>query len=450
MYCPPGTNSGLPLINEAKTKTIIAGDFNAHLPELGYERYNNMGREVEALNIENHIHLLQNEQSQPTCLHRRHSTTSRPDLTFVSADIHNKTNIKIIDDIGSDHLAILTTIDLRQQKRSRAQRKTFWNFKKANWKAYREKTNIELENIDQNQPIEQLCLSICSTTHAAAKKTVPQGIHKKFKAFWTSEISDAVKQRQKARKTAEKDPSTQNKREYNKLTAKVRHLTKSAKQEAWKNNCKKLDLNREGHKTWRLLNNLEGKSIKTNPQPLIQDRKEIVCDKRKAEEFNKYFANVNKQERRDTLDSHLWRAAKKNNPAPRHKHMAFETPFNLAVCLFGFLTSSSTTRLYRGRAPRQERLTILRAATHETELGDHDFCLSRSHYTDTDPTCRERAATAGIEPGTSSPGVARSTAELPRRQTRQNRSHKTTKNPPLHTKYHQTNTKKQLEGGLAE
>ena len=91
-----------------------------------------------------------------------------------------------------------------------------------------------------------------------------------------------------------------------------------------------------------------------------------------------------------------------------------ETKCTVSVCLFGFLTSSSTTRLYRGRAPRQERLTILRAATHETELGDHDFCLSRSHYTDTDPTCRERAVTAGIEPGTSSPGVARSTAELPR------------------------------------
>ena len=30
------------------------------------------------------------------------------------------------------------------------------------------------------------------------------------------------------------------------------------------------------------------------------------------------------------LDSHLWRAAKKNNPAPRHKHAASETPFNLA------------------------------------------------------------------------------------------------------------------------
>ena len=27
------------------------------------------------------------------------------------------------------------------------------------------------------------------------------------------------------------------------------------------------------------------------------------------------------------------------------------------------------------------RLTILRATTHETERGGHDFCLSRSHYT---------------------------------------------------------------------
>ena len=35
-----------------------------------------------------------------------------------------------------------------------------------------------------------------------------------------------------------------------------------------------------------------------------------------------------------------------------------------------------------------ERLTIIRAATHETELGDHNFCLSRSHYTDTNLTSR--------------------------------------------------------------
>ena len=75
------------------------------------------------------------------------------------------------------------------------------------------------------------------------------------------------------------------------------------------------------------------------------------------------------------------------------------------VCLFGgFYTSSSTTRLYRGRFPR---LTIVSAATHETELEDHDICLSRSHYTDTEPTSGEREAKAEIEPMPSSPGIAR-------------------------------------------
>ena len=51
----------------------------------------------------------------------------------------------------------------------------------------------------------------------------------------------------------------------------------------------------------------------------------------------------------------------------------------LSNCLFlvGFFKSSPTTRLYRGRVPR---LTILRAVTHETERGDHDFCHSWSHY----------------------------------------------------------------------
>ena len=65
---------------------------------------------------------------------------------------------------------------------------------------------------------------------------------------------------------------------------------------------------------------------------------------------------------------------------------SFDLFFFFCFVLF-FLTSSSTTRLHRGRAPRQ-RLTILRSATHETEVGDHDFCLSRSHYADTDTTSR--------------------------------------------------------------
>ena len=79
-------------------------------------------------------------------------------------------------------------------------------------------------------------------------------------------------------------------------------------------------------------------------------------------------------------------------------------------CLFGwFLNVHFNYQVISRTGPKTEHLTIVRAATRETELGDHDVCLSRSHYTYTDPTSSERAATAGIEPGTSSPGVAHST-----------------------------------------
>ena len=78
------------------------------------------------------------------------------------------------------------------------------------------------------------------------------------------------------------------------------------------------------------------------------------------------------------------------------------------VCLFGCLTSSSTTRLYRGQVPRQSVLQFY-VLPHMRQSWETMTCLSRSHYIDTDPTSRERAATAGIEPGTSSPEVARST-----------------------------------------
>ena len=83
----------------------------------------------------------------------------------------------------------------------------------------------------------------------------------------------------------------------------------------------------------------------------------------------------------------------------------------LMVGLFGWLVSYRPRQQlsYVATGSQDWHLTILRAATHKTEWRDNDFCLSRSHYTDTDPTSRERAATAGIEPRTSTPGVAHST-----------------------------------------
>ena len=85
--------------------------------------------------------------------------------------------------------------------------------------------------------------------------------------------------------------------------------------------------------------------------------------------------------------------------------------YSLEICLFAFLMSSSTTRLYCGRAPRQSVWQFY-VLPHMRQSWETMASVSAGHindYTDTDPTSRERAATAGVEPGTSSPGVACST-----------------------------------------
>ena len=62
------------------------------------------------------------------------------------------------------------------------------------------------------------------------------------------------------------------------------------------------------------------------------------------------------------------------------------------VCLDGwFLKVLVNYKVISWTGPKTERLTILHAATHETELGDRNFCLSQSHYTDTDPNSTEQA-----------------------------------------------------------
>ena len=56
-----------------------------------------------------------------------------------------------------------------------------------------------------------------------------------------------------------------------------------------------------------------------------------------------------------------------------------------------------TTRLYRRQAPRLTSDYFTCCHT-ETERGDRDLCLSRSHYTDTDPTSRKRACDSNSRP----------------------------------------------------
>ena len=64
------------------------------------------------------------------------------------------------------------------------------------------------------------------------------------------------------------------------------------------------------------------------------------------------------------------------------------------ACLFRFLTSSSTTMLYRGRVPRLRSDNFMCCYTLD-RAGRPWLQSQPSHYTDTDPTSGERGSNQG-------------------------------------------------------
>ena len=328
LYCPPGSTSNLPLNEAIYKRCIIAGDFNAHTPFLGYGDWNSRGREVESLCLSSNLILQQDMDSEPTLLHKRHNTTSRPDLTFVSADILDRTTTKVLDDIGSDHKPTLITIS--KLEKSEFKRRTFWNFRKADWKMYASTVDLGMSQIDTNDStIDETSELIISTIMKAAEKSIPRGSVKKFKPFWNKELEETVQERRRARKKLEKDNSGANKTNYNRLTAKVRYLTRTGKRSMWRDTCAQLDLNRKGHKAWTLLKNLEGTKKKENPKPFSHEGQPVTSGLKKANILNTFLAGVSKSTRRKNLDDAMWKLHKRKQKAPTANALPFEKEFTM-------------------------------------------------------------------------------------------------------------------------
>ncbi|GFR65706.1 RNA-directed DNA polymerase from mobile element jockey [Elysia marginata] len=222
IYNPPANNYNPAHLNDTEFhQTILAGDFNGHSPLWGYKDHNKTGEALENISQTTNLVILQDRDSPPTLLHRAHNTLSRPDLTILSSDLHHKHNIQVLDDIGSDHLPILTT--LHKPCSRKFERKTRWNFKKANWSRFKEATDNLLTAIKPTgDDPNLLCSQITEGILKAAADCIPRGCRKAYKPFWNTNIEQAVKTRQEARKQMEKNPTIENKILYNKTSALVK------------------------------------------------------------------------------------------------------------------------------------------------------------------------------------------------------------------------------------
>lgn len=348
-YCPPSSTLNFLDQSTCFKKTVISGDLNGHSPLWGYADLDNTGKKIEELCESSNLILLQDENSPKTLLHRRHGTLHRPDLTLVSADIENHCTEEILECISSDHLPVLTKINIVKHKQKK--RRTRWNFKKADWDLFRKITeeNIVTEN-QNNKSIDDTNDELTSIILDAAKKSIPRGCRANFRPFWNEKLQKATETKTQARREYEKDTSNLEKKvKYNKAVAIAKLVTKEAKKEAWKNKCEGLNLQNGGREAWDLLNNLSGEKRRENPKPLTTEAEKLTTDFKKAEHFNKYYASVNKSSKKTNLDRSLLGVLKtkeKDTMTPS----IFDDPFTIGEL------NSALKKLKKRKSPGPDKI----------------------------------------------------------------------------------------------
>ena len=304
IYSPPGKPFNFPDDRTSFNKTILAGDFNGHSPLWGYEDTNDTGRRIEELCSSTNLIVLQDENSPKTLLHKVHGTLHRPDLTLVSADLLNQTSEELLRDTSSDHRPILTKISIL--KRRKKNKKTRWNFKKANWTRYKEESEKQFSEISvAEMDVEQLNDAFSSICLKASTLSIPRGFTSNYKPFWNKKLEEAAKARSDARSKYEQDPTPENRRMYNIAVNNAKEISNESKRENWISTCEGLNLQHGGREAWTLLNNLSGENRKQNPTPLQTETETATSDFRKSEIFNKSFAAVSKADKKTTLDRGL-------------------------------------------------------------------------------------------------------------------------------------------------
>ena len=119
--------------------SVLTGDVNAH-STLWHSYTDDHRGQLIADVISNSDHITLNTNTPTRVPNTTLQQTSSPDITTVSNTLYNRTSWTTQHALSSDHLPIITTINIRHDYRLQQNRRTFTNYKKADWTQFTEAT----------------------------------------------------------------------------------------------------------------------------------------------------------------------------------------------------------------------------------------------------------------------------------------------------------------------
>lgn len=287
VYKPPRIrttrNDWLTIFSRFPSRTILAGDFNAHLRLWGSSHDDWLGNLlIDVLEDQNFVVL---NDGSPTRLTKPHQNTSAVDLTLVSSDLVPQASWSVLEEnLGSDHFVIQLNL---QKKWSplKIVPSTRWRENRADWPLYQTLISNGLSLPHHMSSNNDEFNALMTTITSAADNSIP--IKKTFTpsrkhpVWWDDDCSAVDLRRKEALMQYKRLSNFENYCLFKNQEALARRVFKEKSRKAWLEFINKLNKNSSPHYIWNTMKRLSDKNFNTNqktiPKTLIDEILGNIC-----------------------------------------------------------------------------------------------------------------------------------------------------------------------------
>ena len=155
--------------------SVLTGDVNAHSTLLWHSYTDDHRGQLIADVFSNSDHITLNTNTPTRVPNATLQQTSLPDITTVSYTLYNRTSWTTQHALSSDHLPIITIINIRHDYRLQQNRRTFTNYKKGDWTQFTEDTESAFAQTTIPTNIHTANRIFTNIILMADKQNIPKG-----------------------------------------------------------------------------------------------------------------------------------------------------------------------------------------------------------------------------------------------------------------------------------
>ena len=185
----------------------------------------------ETLSNSNHITL--NTDTPTRVPNNAPQQPTSPDITTISSSLYNRMTWKTIHALNSDHLPILLTIQTDNKHTIQQNRRSYTNYRKADWDKFTQDTEDAFSALQPPTYIHDANKTFTNILYQAGKKHIPVGRIRNTDKLLPQDIRNKIRHRNWTSKNTPQHPSIPE------LNKEISTLISTNKTEIWREHIEK-------------------------------------------------------------------------------------------------------------------------------------------------------------------------------------------------------------------